>query len=543
MKYIHKLILTGLMVSVVVAGCDTDALHELNVNPNSVNQINLNYFFTAVELGSASGGSSGDNRYIDWRTNIGMCSHAIQQLANAGGGIAAGDKYFDNDPEQSNAPFQFFLTDVGKNAAEIIKQTGPGGYDDGNKVNMRNATRILKVFNFHRLTDFYGSVPYSEANKGLEGIFFPKYDKQKDIYVDLLKELDEACSGFIAETSVDQPGFAAADFIYNGSTAKWKKFGYSLMLRLAMRISNVDASAANTYVAKAAAGGVFTSNNDNVWVTMSDGPSEWTNQNGISRAFDPGDGGQGKSSFLSKTLINWLKGDNPAITTDDDPRLMIFTGGIGTWTTGGFTPIAGGTDPLNQKGMPNGYDQAGLDVLEGGSVVAKDTYSSINVKLLQDSDPYMLMNYAEVELLMAEALERGIGSGITGTAKSHYDAGVKAAMQMYTPFDASLSVSDAAVSAYLATYVYNVDKPALEMIGEQMWASKFLNWWEAWSDYRRMGFPQLTPTNYTGNNTNGTIPVRLRLPVSEVVSNPNYATGATKPDLLTTKVWWDGGAE
>ena len=542
MKNIHKLTFATVLLVFLVAACDTDELHDLNVNPNAVSKIDLNYFFTAAELGSASGGSAGDNRYIDWRTNIGMCSHAIQQLANAGGGIAAGDKYTDTDPEQSNAPFQFFLTDVGRNTAEIIRQTGPGGYDEGRKVNMRQATRILRVFNFHRLTDFYGSVPYSEANQGLKGIFFPKYDKQKDIYLDLLKELDEATAGFISESDPDQAGFKTADFIYAGSTAKWKKWGYSLMLRLAMRISNVEAATSATYVSKAVAGGVFTSNADNVWVTMSDGPSEWTNQNGISRAFDPGDGGQGKSSFLSRTLVNWLKGTNPAVTTDDDPRLMIFTGGIGTWTTAGFAPVAGGTDPLNQKGMPNGYDQAGLDVLEGKAVVTKDTYSSLNIKMMQDSDPYMLMNYGEVELLLAEALQRSIGAGISGTAKSHYDAGVKASMQMYTPYDASLTVNDAAANAYLATYVYNVSKPALEMIGEQLWANKFLNWWEAWSDYRRSGFPTLVPTNYPGNNTNGTIPVRLRLPASEIAGNPNYTTGATLPDLLTTKVWWDGGA-
>ena len=63
---------------------------------------------------------------------------------------------------------------------------------EGRLVNTRQAARILRVFNFHRLTDWYGSVPYTEANKGLEGIFQPKYDKQRDIYVDMLKELDEA---------------------------------------------------------------------------------------------------------------------------------------------------------------------------------------------------------------------------------------------------------------------------------------------------------------------------------------------------------------
>src|SRR5258707_1002342 len=108
------------------------------------------------------------------------------------------------------------------------------------------------------------------------------------------------------------------------------KWGYSLMLRLAMRVSNVNAGLANTYVAKAVAGGVFASNADNVWVPMALTPSIWTNRNGISRAFYPGDGGQ--PAFLSKRLIDWLKGSDQTITADDDPRLMIVTGGIGDWT-------------------------------------------------------------------------------------------------------------------------------------------------------------------------------------------------------------------
>jgi hypothetical protein len=254
---------------------------------------------------------------------------------------------------------------------------------------------------------------------------------------------------------------------------------------------------------------------------MADGPGEWTNQNGISRAFDPGDGGQ--PAYLSATLVNFLKGTNANSVADDDPRLMIISGGIGDWTAAGYTPIT--VDPLKQKGMPNGYDQPMLDKLEGTAVILPKTYSRINVKMLQDSDPYMIMNYGEVELLLAEAIERKIGTGISGTAKSHYEAGVKASMQMFTPYDASLTVSDAAVAAYLTTYPYGTAKPALEMIGEQLWVNKFFNWWEAWNDWRRTGFPKLTPTNYPGNVTNGTIPVRLRYPTNEVAGKPQLPDG------------------
>jgi hypothetical protein len=531
MKIINKFLLFGLAVCVSFTACDTEELHDLNINPQAVNEIDLNFMFTAAQLGSASGGSAGDNRYIDWRTNIGMTAYLIQHLANAGGGIAPGDKYTENF-ESNNAPFEFFYGDALKNISEVIRQTGPGGYDEGNKINTRNAARIIRVLNFHRLTDFYGNIPYFDALQGMEGVFFPEYDEQSAIYPDLLKELEEATAAI--STSNPDDGFAQADIIYDGDIAKWKKFGYSLMLRLAMRVSNVAPQLADEYVTKAIAGGVMESNDDNAWVPMSEGPSLWINQNGISRAFFPGDGGQ--PGYLSNTLVDWLKAG--ATTPDEvDPRLMIISGGIADWSAVAWTPY--NTNPLEQKGMPNGYDAAGLDELEGESVDQVTTYSRINYLMLRRDAPYMFMNFAESAFLQAEALERGIGSGISGSAKEHYDAGVKSAMQMYTPYDASLTVSDDEVTSYLQRHVYGADKPALEMIGEQMWVSKFFNWWEAWSDWRRTGYPQLTPTNHPGNVTQGQIMRKLRYPASEVASNANFQSGATLPDFYTTRVWWD----
>ncbi|MBG0858857.1 MAG: SusD/RagB family nutrient-binding outer membrane lipoprotein [Bacteroidales bacterium] len=539
MKSLYKLLGSALLVVIFAAGCDTDALHEMNINPNAVNEIDVNYFLTAAELSISNNGQR-DDRYTDWRTNIGMCAHAIQQLASTSTGtISVGDKYLENDVEPSNAPWDHMFAGDGRITAEIIKQTGPGGWSEGRKINTRHAARILRVLCFHRLTDWYGSIPYFEANKGIEGIFQPVYDKQQAIYTDLLKELDEACAG-LSTSNLDE-GFAAADYYFKGDIAKWKKFGYSLMLRLAMRVSNVDATMAATYVTKAVAGGVMSSNADNVIATMALGPSEWTNQNGISRGFYPGDGGQWESSFLSKTLVDKLMGPNKLSTADDDPRLMIFTAGIIQWTANEVILIE--TNPLNQRGLPNGLDGAMLNSLMGGPTVPREHFSAVNPKMMQDDEPYQIMNAAESEFLLAEALVRGIGTGISGTAQQHYNNGVKLAMQMYTIYDPTFVVTDAQVNTYLATYPYGVTKPALEMIGEQMWLCKWMNWWDAWSDYRRTGFPILVPTNYPGNATNGQIPTKLTIPAYEATGNPNYATGATQPDRLIGKVWWDGGPE
>jgi len=545
MNYILKLILSTALVFFLAAGCDTDELHELNINPQAVNQLDLRYMFTAAELGIAAQGSSGDNRYTDWRTNIGLASTAIQQLATTGS-ISAAGMYYRHNEETSAAPFDFIYNDQLKNIAEIIRQTDPGGYAEGQNVNIRSAAKILRAWSFQRLTDFYGAIPYTEANLGLTGTFFPAYDNQSVVYPALFNELTEATAALSA-SNVD-PSFAGADMIYQGDIDQWKRFGYSLMLRMAMRVSEVDPNMAATYVTNAVQGGVFQSNEDNLWIPMADGPSEWANQNGISRAFYPGDGGN--QAYLSKTLIDFLKGADPNSAADDDPRLMILTDGIGVWEAASWTPVK--QDPVDQMGMPSGYFFDSQAAMLGVTDFLLDTtYSKINPYLLDDSDPYMIMNYAEVEFLLAEAVERGIGSGISGTAAEHYENGVRAAMQMLEPYfannDQTGAVTNAQVDAYLAAYPYGAggvtgSETALEQIGYQMWASKFFNWWEAWCDWRRTGYPTLVEFTEDDNNvTGGKIPVRLRYPTREVAANPNFNQESRND--YTSPVWWDGGSE
>jgi hypothetical protein len=515
-----KIVLAFFSLLFVGTSCDQEKLEALNINPQALNEIDMNFLLTSAQLGTASGGNRGDNRYIDWRTNIGMFGHAIQQIANAGGGIAPGDKYTDNG-ETNAAPWDFLYNGVLQELEEILVQTGPGGFQESGRENTRQIARILRAYNFMRLTDYYGNIPYTEALKGKsDGIFFPKYDTQEFIYKDLLKEVSEATkalnpslTGDGLAPSATSPG---ADLFYAGDINKWKKFGNSLLLRMAMRVSKVDQSLANQYATEAISGGVMTAVADRAMIQTDLGPSEWTNQNGISRAFANGDGGQ--PSPLSATLVNWLKAKN-------DPRLMIYSGGVG------------GVDqnPANQKGLPNGLDAGTLqDFLGKAGASPMVEFSIINPKLLDDDEDYVFMNYSEVELLLAEAAQRGIGGA--SDAAGHYAKGVKAALQEWTNYDASLAVSDEEANAYLATNPYD----GLKSIGEQMWASKFLNWWDAWSDWKRTGYPALTPVNYQGNITGGTIPRKLRIPNGELSNNAeNFQSGASLPNEYTTRVWWD----
>ncbi len=507
------------------SSCDTNELHDLNVSPQRLNEIDMNFLFSNAELSLADGGPE-SNRYLNWRTNVGYTAYWMQHLASLGTGLnTAGDKYFVN-VEADDAPWDYGYSGQLKNLTEVLKQTGPGGFEEGKRPNTRQAARIVQAFVHLRLTDWYGNVPYTDANQGIEGIFFPTYDSQESIYTDLFKELEEAGAA-ISSSNLDD-GFAAADMIYQGDITKWKKWANSLILKMAMQISDVNPTLAAQKVTQALSGaGVFASNEDMPWVPQAEAPSVWVNQNGLSRAFIGGDGGQ--SRVMSKTLIDVLKGTDPDNAADDDPRLMIFSGGVG-----------GDTDPLAQEGMPNGLDGGTVDIytgIEGTDVNV--VFSLLNNLFFRLDSPYKLMTYAEIEFLLAEANERGIGT-VGGSAQSHYDAGIKAAMQMYTPYDPTFVVTDAAVSGYLAQYPYTSGATGLRMVAEQQWLNGMLSWWDAWTYWRRMDLPQLTPVDYPGNVTGGQIPTRLLYPSKEISSNnENLQAGGTKPNTFLGKVWWD----
>ena len=379
---------------------------------------------------------------------------------------------------------------------------------------------------FNNRYSLYGDIPYSEASKAYdEGIFHPKYDLQKDIYLDMLNELSEAAAGF--DVNADHFGNQGIqDLIYEGDIVKWRKFAYSLMLRLAMRISNIDPINAQLYVSEAIEGGVFTSNDDNAWVQMAN-TGWYYSYNDLSGNFLEATTWQNPK--LSETFIDFLRDHN-------DPRLMIISSGIGHYYGEKIT------DPALQKGMPNGKDVNSIRDYEG---VTEDvdldmTYSRVNELMVDYEDPALFQTYAEVEFLLAESAFNGWHTGDPGT---HYNNGIRAAMQMYDIFDPSLTVSDTEVDTYLAAYPYEPDR-GQEMIGTQYWAATFFNEFEAYANWRRTEYPVLVPVNYPGNHTNGTIPRRLIFNQAEVSKNEaNYQAAVERMggDELTTRVWWDGG--
>ena len=167
-----------------------------------------------------------------------------------------------------------------------------------------------------------------------------------------------------------------------------------------------------------------------------------------------------------------------------------------------------------------------------------DVYMQPNPMIKGQDDPMFFMTYAEVELLKAEAAVRGWHSG---NAATHYENGVRAAMEYLSMYDPNAAIDGASIDAYLTANPYNA-ATGMQQINEQIWAAVLLNEYEAFANWRRTGYPQFTPVNYPGNVTGGTIPRRLRYREAEAVANPeNYSAAVSQqgPDEFTTRVWWD----
>ncbi len=521
----NKIFLTAFATAAIIGlgSCKKDFV-SINTDPNHItaDNINFGYLFTNAQL--ITSGNSDANGYEDWRNNLIYSSCMIQHLSSTTG-------YWDGDKYLYNASYNSAYWDDNYNNSftNIVEVVTHMRADSATQGNFYNIARIFKVFMFQRITDMYGDCPYSQAGLGyISGITSPKYDKQQDIYADMLNELSEAA----ANLSTSLPNtVSTADLMYGGDPTEWQKFAYSEMVRIAMRMSKVDPASAQKWVQAAVAGGVMASNADNAIVA---------HQNLSGTPVPNGDGliliGNDPNAYrLSETFVNYLKGTG-------DPRLSAL-GTVCVDPTVGTD--MGDTTTADQLGQPNGYDApnsgSAYDLITAPnwpgnqnkySVVNRYTFSRLTA-------PTFFLTYGETELLLAEAAERGWVT--TGTAATYYSNGVTAAMAQLGA-QAGAGPSTAAITAYLTTNPYN-SADALNQINTQYWVASFMDENESFANWRRSGFPVLTPVNYPGNVTNGTIPRRFTYPQGEASTNSTNYNAAVSDlangDKMTTRVWWD----
>lgn len=362
---------------------------------------------------------------------------------------------------------------------------------------------ILRGFLFSQLTDLWGDVPYSEALKFNELNFTPAYDTQEQIYTDpengILARL-EAAVVQLQNTTESIRG----DIMFGNDLNQWIRFANSLQVRYFLRISK-RITDFNRLQQLADSGLLMQSNSDNAVVPyLGAAPNQFPLFSASTGIYQ----GLKMSQTVEQILKEW-----------GDPRIAIF-----------FNPtqesILAGSPEF--KGMPNGLSTQTIG--EMGIVLNDVSNMADRFRTVPDGVDAQFMLYAEVQLALAEAVERGF---ITGDAEAYYQNGIQAHFEYY---GATVPTDYFSRDAIVLNGSQNEN---LEKILSQKWLSLFMVGHEAWFNIRRTGIPSLIPG--PDNFNNDQYPSRYLYPESEQAANKaNYDAAVSRigGDNINVKVWW-----
>jgi len=443
----------------------------------------------------------------------------VQQIITPFGGVLGGGNYNQDNKPRNGGNWVRYYQVVMKSLVSVLDATKT----DDKRTNLYHSARILRAFATMVLTDSYGDVPYTEAGRGfIAGVALPKYDSQESIYKDILKELDEASAALDASKPL-----VTSDVLYGGNIPAWKAFGYSIMLRAAMRLSKADQTVAKQFVTKAVSGGVIQTNAGSAVIRHS---TAYTNAIG---AFV--NGPEANNYYLTGPFVNQLKSKN-------DPRLKaISVRYVGAGSGPDQIAAKANTDPAVQVGMPMGFDNGTIIArAKADGLTSFYDYSQLDRTRMGKIDaPCFLVTNSQTKLLLAEAVVRG---WTTGNAADLYSDAIRAHMVEMTQYSANSTIPTADIDAYITANPLDATN-ALRDINTQYWVSSFLNGPEAFANFRRSGFPALTKNPYPAQEiTTGNFIRKLTYPDTELginVAKVKEAIDRQGGNKLDTRVWWD----
>jgi hypothetical protein len=505
MKTIIKSIL-ACSLFFVLAGCD-EGFEDLNTNPYALTNLDPALLLAESQRLTPLGTWTGESTVVQ---------HFVLAYDT---GATSGFNFNDDTDNLNNDTWDAYTESV-----KLITQALVTTEDKPENANLYNMLRIWKSYVFMNLVDSYADVPYSQAGKAyLEGNYAPVYDDDALIYDDLYTQLKSATAALNPSGDI-----VTADLFYKGDIAKWKKLGNSILLRLGMRYSKLDANKAKNIVTEAVAGGVMQSNADDAILKFNALFTTPTNQ--AIRAQNP------YTFYAAEPIVNQFKATN-------DPRSTYLIGKYGdpnlVLATNPDTTLA------NQFGFPVGYDAESVKAKSDyrGTNGSGLNYSQLNYNVIASAlAPVFLVTNSQTKLLLAEATARGWISS-EGTAQSLYEAGIIASMDQFALYPGGYgAISAADQNTYLSNtnVAYNAAN-ALTLINTQYWISNFGYSMEAFANFRRTGIPALSPNTYN-NNLNGGFVRRFSYPDVEASRNSkNFAdaSAAIGGDVLTSRVFWD----
>lgn len=420
-----------------------------------------------------------------------------------------------------NYTFGFMVTDVFAPWIQIKRSSQEEGTKSDEIFAM---AQIIKIAALHRTTDMFGPIPYFEVGKGS---FNVPYDSQEVVYRSFFKELEKAVEDLTFYSEKSNKVLPDFDVVYEGDVNKWIRFGNSLMLRLALRVRYADAALAKEYAEKAVnhPKGLISSPDEAPKMGKGAGLQM---KNPLKTIRD-----EYNDTRMGATIYCYLQGYN-------DPRAAVYFNKV----NGSFKAV--------RTGIPQ-----------------NSNYENFSTPKAGEDDPLYWMTASEVLFLKAEAALAGFEMG--AKAKDFYNAGIRMsftengvsgvdAYLMSTATPANYTDTENSILSAEAPSKITVrwndatdkDEENLERIITQKYLAIFPNGQEAWSEWRRTGYPRqiLVVENKTnanvqvGNGFNKGGVRRLPYPRTEYNQNETnlheainkYLNGT---DDAATKVWWD----
>ena len=518
-RYTFATILAG----VVLAMSCTSSFDDINTNKNALSNLG------AAELPFLFSKAQQIATHYVWTYQVAQNLFADQYAQY----FACTATYFPSDrlvirQDWVGSAFNPIYTDVLPQLQTLFENNDPSSAEYA-------IADIWWVYSFHRVTDYWGPIPYSKA--GIPGSTVD-YDPQDEIYSDFFTRLDNAIS--VLQTKTGTNAYGSFDLIYEGDVDNWIRFANTLKLRLALRISKVEPALAKTHGESAVADGVMTTSPAHD--ALIERSLTGADYNGLSVMSDWGE------FRMSAAMESVLKGY-------DDPRMGIY-----------FQPAKNNGE---FNGLRNGLASSDLTLTinkaDENSHVG-ERWTSVNIALDGRPDhnatPQNVMCSAEAWFLRAEGALLGWNMGTT--AQAAYEAGIAASMNQWGITDAgAINAYKTSLNTPVAPQDFLNSPPmtdipvaydagdatvALEQVMTQKWLALYPEGMEAWADYRRSKVLKLYPVAVSENSdiTNTTTQWLRRIPflTSEKQNNGPAVEAAVSllgpgGDKVTTPLWWD----
>lgn len=466
---------------ILAATACTDDFEEMNTSPNDLTKVPYKSLITNAEISIANTYNAILSGVVSWSR------YNVRDV------YVHGDRYNVTGSETSFSYYNGHL----KNLDEAMKLAMQA--EDHNSVAV---TKILTAYAFQNITDWFGDIPYTEALKGdVDGLIFPKYDTQESIYADLIVQLKAANAMIDPDANI-----GSADVWFNGDMMMWKRFANSLLLRIYMRMSLVDAATAKAGIEEIAGN-----------------PSTFPIINSVDNAafkyWIPGDAvyrspywmnpvnAAVQENVTSAFLVDFMKDRN------DLARLSVYS-----------EPAANSGEYV---GLPLGTLGQNTPDL---SIMGLNEFRSLD-------SPTRIMRYSEVLFIFAEAALNGWNVGMT--PKEAYEAAIMASFNEYG-LDIGTYLSEPNVD-------FNGGTDQRELIGDQKWVALYPDGNQGWAEIRRTGYPTYVATTEPVESLfpgKGVIK-RMPYPYSEDINNTANLSEALarQPGIVDEKfgagIWWD----